>query len=149
MTFLIAIRATLSSNWWKQRQTSTNKHCAELQESYRRKGGEISLARRLTVEELTKTIDLTSSKLKDTGLKSGWLNGTDLDPLNMCGNLLAWSLSKASNSGSRTSPWILGGFDNLFTMNYLFPPKCKGRSLVLPQLAVPYFVPAHGRPVPF
>lgn len=40
----------------------------------------------------------------DVSLRTGSLNGNNLDPLHVCEHHVAWSFSKVSNSQSRISP---------------------------------------------
>lgn len=73
--------------------------------------------------------------------ESAWsvsLHGTDLGLLHGCENPVAWSLTKASNSESSTSPCCLIGFWKPVPDTRLPGPTSEG-SLVLSQLNVqPY-----------
>ena len=82
--------------------------------------------------------------------ESGSLNRIDLSLLHVCDNPVAWSLSKAPNNESCTSPWYLAGFLQFVSqLKNLVPHQCKQRTSVLSQLDASHFVQVYGRPGTF
>lgn len=79
--------------------------------------------------------------------QSGSLRGTQLGPLHMCDNPVAWSLIKASNSESRTVPWCLAGIWQPGTHARL-PDPASGEAWSCLNLMY-LVVQANGRPVFF
>ena len=71
---------------------------------------------------------------------------TDLDPLRMCDDCVAWSVCKATSSEIRMCPWHLACFEEPVPMlDYLVQPLSKEKISILPRLDVPCFVQALGR----
>ena len=125
-----------SSNWWKQRQRPSSKHC------WRVGGVRIwgKWSRPWWINPLKQSIWANGSSPTSVGLGRNQ-HRTKLVPLNVVDSCMAGADLGATGGGTRIYPYCMYWlFFNLFSLDTLLILDIVGRSLDFPQRNVPYLL---------